>query len=237
MIRSLVRQPAVCLLLLTATSLGQAPPRRRHRSRRTRVVPGELVIEPPTLINLGFEWFIQGDANRNATRRRRLSQEGRDGVDARRCRCCGCRASASTPSRAIDLIAPNMFAGSVLDLEPDTAYDVRLTMADPDGVQGERSRIVTVSTRAGATAVCRRPRLSRLSARPHRSEDRAGVRRADVRVQLLVRGHRLGDVGPSARAGRVTRSSCTPASINTTATSTRTTPASTARCRSTARIT
>src|SRR5262245_59242445 len=30
------------------------------------VTPGELVIEPPTLINLGFEWFIQGDANRNA---------------------------------------------------------------------------------------------------------------------------------------------------------------------------
>src|SRR5262245_12798385 len=31
------------------------------------VVPGELVIEPPTLINLGFEWFIQGDVNRNAS--------------------------------------------------------------------------------------------------------------------------------------------------------------------------
>ena len=31
------------------------------------VVPGELVIEPPTLINLGFEWFIQGDKNRNAS--------------------------------------------------------------------------------------------------------------------------------------------------------------------------
>ena len=30
------------------------------------VTPGELVIEPPTLLNLGFEWFIQGDANRNA---------------------------------------------------------------------------------------------------------------------------------------------------------------------------
>ncbi len=25
------------------------------------VTTGELVIEPPTLINLGFEWFIQGD--------------------------------------------------------------------------------------------------------------------------------------------------------------------------------
>src|SRR5688500_4354006 len=30
------------------------------------VTPGELLIEPPTLINLGFEWFIQGDTNRNA---------------------------------------------------------------------------------------------------------------------------------------------------------------------------
>ncbi len=33
---------------------------------RNGVVTGELVIEPPTLINLGFEWFIQGDDNRNA---------------------------------------------------------------------------------------------------------------------------------------------------------------------------
>ena len=29
--------------------------------------PGELVIDPPTLINLGFEWFIDGDDNRNAS--------------------------------------------------------------------------------------------------------------------------------------------------------------------------
>jgi len=29
--------------------------------------PGELVIDPPTLINLGFEWLVAGDDNRNAT--------------------------------------------------------------------------------------------------------------------------------------------------------------------------
>ena len=29
------------------------------------VTPGEFVIEHPTLINLGFEWHIDGDANRN----------------------------------------------------------------------------------------------------------------------------------------------------------------------------
>ena len=31
-----------------------------------RTTTGEFVIDPPTLINLGFEWFIEGDDNRNA---------------------------------------------------------------------------------------------------------------------------------------------------------------------------
>ena len=31
------------------------------------VRPGEFIIEPPTLICLGFEWAISGDDNRNAT--------------------------------------------------------------------------------------------------------------------------------------------------------------------------
>ena len=39
----------------------QAPP----VDSRT-VWAGELLIEPPTLINLGFEWLIEGDDNRNA---------------------------------------------------------------------------------------------------------------------------------------------------------------------------
>ena len=40
------------------------------------VVPGELFTEPPTLINLGFEWLIQGDDNRNASVCRLVSREG-----------------------------------------------------------------------------------------------------------------------------------------------------------------
>ena len=32
-----------------------------------KTTPGEFVIDPPTLINLGFEWLIEGDDNRNAT--------------------------------------------------------------------------------------------------------------------------------------------------------------------------
>lgn len=32
-----------------------------------RVTPGLLIIEPPTLNALGYEWLLDGDANRNAT--------------------------------------------------------------------------------------------------------------------------------------------------------------------------
>ena len=37
------------------------------QSGNNAVVPGEFIVEPPTLINLEFEWKIQGDDNRNAT--------------------------------------------------------------------------------------------------------------------------------------------------------------------------
>ena len=54
-----------------------------------------------------------------------------------------------------------------------------------------------------ATTVRRRPRLPCLSSRLQGTEDRTVVRGADVRLQLLVRGDRLGDVGTTAsEAGR-----------------------------------
>jgi hypothetical protein len=129
---------------------GPAPATRvspdTSRASSDTVVPGELVIEPATLINLGFEWFIQGDANRNASVdvafRKKGSDPWRPALPLLRLQ--GERIYAES---RIDLVAPNMFAGSVLDLEPGTSYEVRLTMTDPDGVQGERSRVVSVSTR------------------------------------------------------------------------------------------
>jgi hypothetical protein len=111
------------------------------------VVPGELVIEPPTLINLGFEWFIQGDDNRNATvaasYRMAGATEWKTALPMLRLQ--GERIYAES---RVDVVAPNMFAGSILDLEPDTAYEVRFLMTDPDGVQGPASRAVSVRTRA-----------------------------------------------------------------------------------------
>src|ERR1039457_1348447 len=85
--------------------------------------PGELVIDPPTLINLGFEWPIEGDDNRNATvevsYRRTGDVEWKQGLPLLRLQ--GER--IFQPEGVFDVISPNMFAGSILDLEPDTAYE------------------------------------------------------------------------------------------------------------------
>ncbi len=48
----------------------------------------------------------------------------------------------------VDVISPNMFAGSVLDLEPGTGYEIQLVLSDADGVTGESRRVVSVHTRA-----------------------------------------------------------------------------------------
>src|SRR4029450_4723218 len=41
-----------------------------------------------------------------------------------------------------------MFAASILDLEPDTAYEARFVMSDADGVRGPAERVVAGRTRA-----------------------------------------------------------------------------------------
>ena len=38
--------------------------------------PGRFHVEHPTLLNLGFEWFIEGDTNRNATVEVRFRKAG-----------------------------------------------------------------------------------------------------------------------------------------------------------------
>ncbi len=47
-----------------------------------------------------------------------------------------------------DVISPNMFAGSIIDLQPDTEYEVLANIFDPDGVSGVNKKIITVRTRA-----------------------------------------------------------------------------------------
>ena len=111
------------------------------------VLAGELIVEPPTLICLGFEWKIAGDDNRNASVEvgYRMAGEPNWRQALPLLRIGGERTYDDAVN--LDYVAPHMFAGSILDLEPDTEYECRLVMRDPDGVKGEATRVVKVRTR------------------------------------------------------------------------------------------
>jgi hypothetical protein len=163
-------------------------------------ISGELSIEPPTLISLGFDWRIAGDDNRNARvdvsyrkkgetqwrqglpllRLQREQINGRVGgpsfTDAGNAAANAAAIAAAAPPPPAQVpargasgagggrgqgageggpfsfspfsyTAPNMFSGSVFDLQPDTEYEVRLVLSDPDGVTGEAQKIVSARTR------------------------------------------------------------------------------------------
>src|SRR5262245_53325697 len=111
---------------------------------QNKVTPGEFIVDPPTLINLGFEWFVDGDDNRNATVEVRFRKVG----DAQRKQALPLlrlHGEQIYNGAQLNVVSPNMFAGSILDLEPDTAYECTLTMSDPDG--GNATKTVTVRAR------------------------------------------------------------------------------------------
>ena len=105
-----------------------------------KVGPGEFIVDHPTLINLGFEWLIEGDDNRNAQVEVSYRKQGetpwKQGLPLLRLQ--GERIYQT--EGVFDVISPNMFAGSILDLEPDTAYEARFVMSDPDGLLGQREQ-------------------------------------------------------------------------------------------------
>jgi len=132
---------AVLAVLLVLHGLSRD--RAQAAEMNNKVKPGELVVDHPTLINLGFEWLIEGDDNRNAqvdvSYRRKSETQWKPGLPLLRLQ--GERIYQD--QGVFDVISPNMFAGSILDLEPDTEYEARFVMSDPDGFAGQTSKTVT----------------------------------------------------------------------------------------------
>src|SRR5438034_3061781 len=92
----------------------------RHRAvtaapAGSAVAAGEFIVDPPTLINLGFEWFIQGDENRNASvdvsYRKQGTTSWRQALPMLRL-----QGERIKQGDQLDVTSPNMFAGSILDL-------------------------------------------------------------------------------------------------------------------------
>ncbi len=109
---------------------------------------GKFIVEHPTLRNLGFEWEIRGDANRNAT----VAVEFRPvGESDWRAALPLVRIGGENVYRRhenLDYTVPEGFAGSILNLQPGTEYECRFHLTDPDGVSGQAAHSVHVKTRS-----------------------------------------------------------------------------------------
>lgn len=129
--------PALMALALAATSCGD-PTREGTRTENT-VEAETLQAEPSTLHSLGLRWPVKGDANANASVRVQYRRTGeaawRDGFPLFRT-----HPSKLSPENRV----PNgwLFAGSIVDLSPDTEYEVRAILTDPDGGNAERSLVI-----------------------------------------------------------------------------------------------
>ncbi len=101
--------------------------------------PGQLTVEPPTLECAGFHWEITGDGGSDASAtieyRKAGEADWRKGMDFMRFTVDG-----------VDFVS-----GSLFNLEPGTQYEARLTLVDPDGVDGEPTQTVTFTTRTEPT--------------------------------------------------------------------------------------
>ncbi len=110
------------------------------------IVPGRFIVDPPTIENLGFRWYVEGDSNRNASVTVEFRRQGQS------------QWKEALPMLRVhhevvnQVYGPyrvgNLFASSVLFLEPTTTYEIRFTMYDPDGGTPAESRFVTATTRA-----------------------------------------------------------------------------------------
>ena len=143
---------SLTVLILSAAALCLTGDTPLAQSANTVAPAANVIVEPSTLISAGFEWLIDGDANRNATvtvaYRKKGDADWRTGLPLLRI-----GSERTVFAGALDYTAPNMFAGSLFNLTENTEYDVQFTLSDPDGVKGADgtgtvTKSVTLRTRA-----------------------------------------------------------------------------------------
>ncbi len=116
---------------------------------------GVLTVERPTLVSAGFDWRITGDDNHNAevevAYRKKGDHVWKTGLPLLRSggngEFVGAVPGPGGPNRyqLFKYEVPNMLTGSILSLAPDTEYEARFSLSDPDG--GSASKTVSFHTR------------------------------------------------------------------------------------------
>ncbi len=107
--------------------------------------PGEITTPYPTITCLAVEWLIRGDDNNNG----KVEVEYRASGDSKWLKAmplvrvpAGNTGKRTSPTYSW----PDKFSGSIFNLNPDTEYEIRLSLYDPDG--GKDTEIVSAHTRA-----------------------------------------------------------------------------------------
>lgn len=95
-------------------------------------VPGTFLTYA-TIHSIGIEWDLTGDTNHDAVATVEYRRPG------------SATWQFGSPLLRIDVEGRNMLAGSLMFLQPATAYEVRVTLHDPDG--GADARTETIATR------------------------------------------------------------------------------------------
>ena len=93
------------------------------QSATAQTTPGALETYA-TRHSIGIEWNLSGDANHNASALLEYRDNGSNTW------------LAAQPLFRVDFESYDMLAGSIMFLNPDTEYEVRLTLSDADGVTG-----------------------------------------------------------------------------------------------------
>ena len=144
---------------------------------------GDPQLERPILRSLGVYWIIQGDDNQNAfialEYRKAGSSSWRTAARLFRVE----RRAHLMERSGSELEVPDdgwLFAGSALLLEPRAAYELRLTLKDPDG--GKATRTLRASTRS-------EPRLHHRARPPCRA--RLGRRHRDPLAATTIHPFRI----------------------------------------------
>lgn len=110
-----------------------------HSVAQDAVTAGEVRTPHPTLENIAVEWIVSGDDDLDSTVTVRYRKEGSaQWIEA--------LPLFRVPAGSNEGFSwENKHAGSILDLDPDTAYEIELGLHDPDG--GAEQRVVSVRTR------------------------------------------------------------------------------------------
>jgi hypothetical protein len=98
-----------------------------------QTVAGTVTTPYPTIVNLAVEWAIQGDDNQNGIVNVQYREKGQPSWKE------GMPLFRVPAGENIGFKWSNKHSGSIFDLKPNTDYEIKLILMDPDGGSAERT--------------------------------------------------------------------------------------------------